>query len=273
MKARIISGLIGAIGIIVFSYFGSFWLPLSIGYVIVLAAWEYHQLAKGMGYKLPLSLMVGGSLLYLLVASIDLSSMKIPHDPMGPAGLVITVLLFLLLFIELSQEETQNTLAKTGVGILGVVYPGLLLSYIILIRRFPEQIGFHLLIFTYCISWGCDTGAYFVGTLMGKHKLIPRVSPNKSVEGAIGGVVIGSLSGLIYLHFSGFPLFPWIIIAPIGTVIAQLGDLFESLLKRSAHIKDSGQFLPGHGGALDRFDSLAFVAPYVYYVALFVIGG
>lgn len=273
MKSRIISGVLGAIGIIVFSFLGRFWLPAGIGYVIILAAWEYRQLAQGMGFKLSIPLIAGGGLLFLLIATIDFPGPRLKNDLMGPAGFIIFALLFTLLLMELAREDTQNALAKTGVGILGVVYPGLLLSYIILIRRFPEPYGFHLLIFTYCLSWGCDTGAYFVGTLMGKHKLMPRISPKKSVEGAVGGLVIGSTAGILYLRYFGFPLLPWLIVAPVGTIIAQLGDLFESLLKRAAHIKDSGQFLPGHGGVLDRFDSLVFVAPFVYYVALYFIPG
>ncbi|HEX2952953.1 MAG TPA: phosphatidate cytidylyltransferase [Bacillota bacterium] len=272
MKARVFSGILGAIVIIFFTWLGHLWLAAGMGIIILLGVWEYYGLTKSMGFQLSLPLVMGGSMLFLLAASVELPFWHFSGPTgVGPAGFIVAAMLFIMLLVELICEETQVALAKIGVGILGVVYPGLLLSYIILIRRLPEPFGFHLLIFTYIITWGCDTGAFFVGTLFGKHKLMPRISPNKSIEGAIGGVIIGSAAAIIYSSIVGIPWFPWAILAPVGTVIAQLGDLFESLLKRAAHVKDSGQFLPGHGGVLDRFDSLIFVAPFIYYFALFFI--
>jgi phosphatidate cytidylyltransferase len=272
LKARVFSGILGAIAIIVFTWLGHLWLAAGMGIIVLLGVWEYYSLTRSMGFQLAFPLMMGGSILFLLAASIELPFWHgAGPTGIGPAGFIVSAMLFVMLLVELIREETQVALAKIGVEILGVVYPGLLLSYIILIRRLPEPYGFHLLIFTYIITWGCDTGAFFVGTFFGKHKLMPRVSPKKSVEGAIGGVIIGSAAGIIYNYIVGIPWFPWAIIAPFGTIIAQLGDLFESLLKRAAHVKDSGMFLPGHGGVLDRFDSLIFVAPFIYYFALFFI--
>ncbi|MGI5872071.1 MAG: phosphatidate cytidylyltransferase, partial [Bacillota bacterium] len=180
----------------------------------------------------------------------------------------VVLLLFGYLVKELAQEDTQVALVKTGVGLLGLVYPGVLLSYIVLIRQLPED-GLLLTIFTYIVTWSCDTGAYFVGITCGRHKLAPKISPNKTIEGAVGGVLIGSAVGTVYLLLVGFPVLPWAVLALMGSIISLLGDLFESLLKRGANLKDSGDFLPGHGGVLDRFDSMMFVAPLIYYGALF----
>ncbi len=123
-------------------------------------------------------------------------------------------------------------------------------------------------------SWGCDTCAYCVGMLFGKHKMAPVLSPKKSVEGGVGGVVGAFLLGLIYSicanHFVGaeVSVFFCALICGIGGAISQIGDLSASAIKRNYEIKDYGTLIPGHGGILDRFDSVIFTAPIIYYLAL-----
>jgi phosphatidate cytidylyltransferase len=126
-------------------------------------------------------------------------------------------------------------------------------------------------------AWGSDTCAYAVGMLLGKHKIVPKLSPKKTVEGCIGGVIGAALLGYLYALFLGDKIVglanPRIIFAIIGasaSVISQFGDLAASAIKRNYDIKDYGRLIPGHGGILDRFDSIIFTAPIVYYLAVFL---
>jgi phosphatidate cytidylyltransferase len=140
-------------------------------------------------------------------------------------------------------------------------------SFFVLIWQLPQ--GVHWILLTIAVTALGDTAAYYVGSLWGRHKLLPKVSPNKTVEGAAAGLAGNVAGALMYgwlffptwLSFAGLPL------ALLVGVAGQLGDLSESMLKRGAGVKDSGQLLPGHGGVLDRLDSLLFAAPVVFYWA------
>jgi phosphatidate cytidylyltransferase len=123
------------------------------------------------------------------------------------------------------------------------------------------------------LVWINDTFAYVVGKLMGRHKLTPRLSPGKTWEGLIGGMVFSALGGWMMYRFAGtYELWVWILLAFITGVFGLMGDLFESGLKRKRNLKDTGGILPGHGGVLDRFDSLLFIAPVVFLVLLLIKG-
>ena len=117
-------------------------------------------------------------------------------------------------------------------------------------------------------SWGCDTCAYAVGMLIGKHKLAPVLSPKKSIEGAIGGVVGAALIGYIYGMFFWLDPPECALLCAVGAVVSQVGDLAASAIKRNHNIKDYGHLIPGHGGILDRFDSVIFTAPIIYILAV-----
>lgn len=153
----------------------------------------------------------------------------------------------------------------------GLFYVGIMLSYVYQTRMLPG--GAFLVWLIFVCSWGCDTSAYCVGMLLGKHKLAPVLSPKKSIEGAIGGVfgaaLIGVLYGVCVNHFAGagVNLVAYAIISAVGAVISQIGDLAASGIKRNHDIKDYGKLIPGHGGILDRFDSVIITAPIIYYLA------
>lgn len=160
-------------------------------------------------------------------------------------------------------------------SILGLLYLPMMLSYIYQIRIAEDGLFSIWLIFL--CSWGCDTCAYCVGVLFGKHKLAPVLSPKKSIEGAIGGVAGAALLGAIYgvvvnkhIVMENAPLY-FAIICAVGAVISQFGDLIASGIKRQHNIKDYGKLIPGHGGILDRFDSVIFTAPMIY-ALLFALG-
>jgi phosphatidate cytidylyltransferase len=152
------------------------------------------------------------------------------------------------------------------------MYVPYLLGYLVLLRSLPHGTKWILLIM-FIVMCG-DSAAYFIGCRFGKRKLYPEVSPNKSIEGAIGGLV-GSLLGALLanqLFFAEITIADALFAALLIGSLGQVGDLFESLLKRSCGVKDSGTIVPGHGGILDRLDSILFAAPAAYYYALFVAG-
>ena len=120
-------------------------------------------------------------------------------------------------------------------------------------------------------SWGADTCAYCVGRLFGKHKMAPVLSPKKSVEGAVGGVIGAGLLGFIFAHVFHEPTVAYAVICAAGALISMVGDLAASAIKRDKGIKDYGKLIPGHGGVLDRFDSVIFTAPVIYFLSLILI--
>ncbi len=162
-------------------------------------------------------------------------------------------------------------------NLFSLIYAPVMLSFIYLIREDFEH-GAYIVVMVFIASWISDTGAYFVGSACGKHKLAPVLSPKKSVEGSIGGIVcaagIGALYALLLERLGLCPAeYIWVfaIIGGLGSIISQLGDLGASAIKRQTGIKDYGKLIPGHGGIMDRFDSVIVTAPLIYYLAYFFI--
>ncbi len=183
------------------------------------------------------------------------------------------VLLLLLLFI-LFMSTSQNlpsTISSMGTMFLGIFYVGFLLSHVSLIRNRMD--GMQWVLFLIVIVWAGDISAFFSGSLLGRHKLYPKISPNKTFEG-LGGTIVGSI--IVALAFSRLFL-PNLetgscTLLAIGlAILGQLGDFTESMLKRSAQVKDSGSLIPGHGGMLDRLDSFLFSAPFLHYSLLYLL--
>lgn len=162
--------------------------------------------------------------------------------------------------------EISTAALRTMAAIAGPLYVGALLTTIALIRRDQGALGPRWVLMTLMIAWLGDTGGYFVGRAFGRHKLYEAVSPKKTVEGYFGSI-LGSISGALIAHFfylHEVPLIDAILLAAVAGALGQLGDLIESLIKRSTGIKDSGWIVPGHGGILDRIDALLVVSPVVY---------
>ena len=151
----------------------------------------------------------------------------------------------------------------------GIMYVAVMLSFIFLTRNLEG--GRFIVWLIFLCSWGCDTCAYCVGMLIGKHKMAPVLSPKKSIEGAVGGVVGAALLGAIYAAATHGPVIEYAIICGCGSLISMVGDLAASAIKRNRSIKDYGTLIPGHGGILDRFDSVIFTAPVIYYLAKILI--
>ncbi len=193
---------------------------------------------------------------------------KMEHMPLFCVASVIVIMaVYVICFKDIKAKQAAMTF-------LGIFYVALPMSYLYQIRMLENGIFIFILLFV--CSWIADTCAYFVGSAIGKHKLVPVLSPKKSVEGAIGGVAGSALIGGIYGFVLGNIIdknmtVPFIIICATGAIISIFGDLAASAIKRNYDIKDYGKLIPGHGGILDRFDSMIFVAPIVFYVAKLVI--
>lgn len=182
--------------------------------------------------------------------------------------LLIIPLLFVILIGELFRTQKGNSLKNASVTLLGLIYVALpfsLLNFIILPNTPSASFYPWILTGLLFIIWVYDSMAYVTGSLLGKHKIAAKISPAKSWEGFIGGTVFAVIMGIINaVLFQEVDMVNWIIIALIAVVFGTLGDFFESKFKRELGIKDSGNIMPGHGGFLDRFDSLLFAAPMVF---------
>jgi phosphatidate cytidylyltransferase len=185
--------------------------------------------------------------------------------PFVPLELVISILV-IVAFADALFFEAKTPLAprRVGLAVLGALYPGVLLGALVPLRQFPN--GFWWVFLALTVTWANDTGAYFAGRALGKHKLYPRISPSKTWEGAIGGALASILGACIVQHFALEKQLALPVAALIGAgaaVLGPIGDFSESMLKRAFGAKDSGRLLPGHGGLLDRIDALLFNAPFV----------
>lgn len=244
--------------------------PFLLAFLLIAAAyialWEFFRIAfKGQGkfgffFAVPAYLAAAGIIVSAQFNHLDLALMIIALD------LVVAGLISMPLFK--SNQNLPDLIAKQ---VLSLVYIPVFISFLILLRQDPEGRGWVFMVL--CLVAAGDVGAYYVGSYMGKHKLCPAVSPNKTIEGSIGGLCANLIVGLVFANFFISSL-NWpvaLIIAVVVGMAGQLGDLFESEFKRAAGVKDSGTLLPGHGGMLDRIDALLFAAPIAYILKELII--
>lgn len=200
-----------------------------------------------------------GILLYYGAAALDF----------GRYGMMAVILaLILILFVYVFTYPKYDA-RQIAAAFLGIVYVAVMLSYIYLTRNLEN--GHFIVWLIFLCSWGCDTCAYCVGMLIGKHKMAPVLSPKKSVEGAVGGVIGAALLGVVYAAATKGPMAEYAVICAAGALISMVGDLAASAVKRNQGIKDYGKLIPGHGGILDRFDSVIITAPVIYYMAVLLL--
>ena len=228
--------------------------------ITLLGTWEFYKLVEKDGATRPQRVMgaVTAGVMFVTNAVFSMTQMNIR------VLLFIFPFIFSIFIIELYRKKEQpfRNIAYTILGIIYVAVPFTLLNYILTCKgNYAPQILFGF----FFILWSNDTGAYLTGSLLGKRKLFPRISPGKSWEGSIGGALI--TYGVVFLISSWYTIInlrDWMVIGNILIIVGTLGDLVESLLKRSINVKDSGTLLPGHGGILDRFDSLLMATPFVF---------
>ena len=200
-----------------------------------------------------------GAVIYYVLMSLD-------FEKYGMMGVIISFMMFMFVYVFTYPKFKADQVMP---AFFGVVYVAVMLSFIYLTRNLPD--GKFLVWLIFLCSWGCDTCAYCVGMLIGKHKMAPVLSPKKSVEGAVGGVAGAALLGVIYAAATQGPMLEYAVICAIGALISMVGDLAASAIKRNHNIKDYGTLIPGHGGIMDRFDSVIFTAPVIYYLSMFMM--
>src|SRR6476469_6439756 len=245
------------------------WLFVALAAVAMFVGlWEFYQLAKRLTIKPDL---VAG-----YTASVAIFTVSLYNDVLFllvVSQLVIIVLTAgVLIAAALRGTEFDKLISSTGATIVGVLYVSFFGSFLVALRTgFPQRLSAHILIFFFMVLMGGDAGAYYTGRSLGKRKLAPKISPGKTWEGVIGGIVAALLMATLahYWFFRELPLKWTLPLAFVMTVVGILGDLTESALKRGAGAKDAANILPGHGGILDRLDSLLFNAPLIYYFARF----
>ena len=265
---RVLTALILAPLVLVLVFIGPMWLITAVvAGVAMLAAWEFLALTQQRGAKPPKVLTLGA--IGLLFAG----NYQWPDETATIFGLFCIVLLVYCTF----ASPVERALADVTSSVFALFYLGLTLIPIVLLRG--QSNGPSLLAFLFLTVWAGDTVAMYAGRAFGERKLAPNLSPNKTWAGAIGSVagavaVTGILLALstylaqwnsVKLSYSDAPWWYWLALAVVVNVAAQVGDLAESALKRSAGVKDSGTLLPGHGGILDRIDALLLAAPVLWY--------
>lgn len=266
MLTRIITAVVALIVFIGVLLLGETAFSVAMGLVIIFMLYEaYGALTKNCavkasGYITSLLLMAGVFLGYTELALV--------------LAIVIAMIIMVFTHGKADYKEIFSTQLMT-------VYVTLFMSFIPALYR---EMGIAVMAIIFIIAWGSDTAAYFCGTFLGKHKLIPNVSPKKTVEGAVGAVIITALLCVLYAYILDKCEYPLLKVSPqtidyimyaligfVASALSQLGDLAASAIKRDAGIKDYGWIFPGHGGFMDRFDSVMFIAPIVYYLFLFVV--
>jgi phosphatidate cytidylyltransferase len=259
-RKRWITGLVALPFLIYLIYAGGVAFALMIAVAALLAFWEYFRIAlktEADGFRTIVT-AIGYLTAILMVAATHRYSAEMLIVVLG-ANIIISGLVFLFFF-----NSTPKMIESLRIQIQGVLYIPLSLSILVLIRNGSDGISW--IFFLLIIIFAGDTSAFYFGTYFGRHKLSPSVSPGKTVEGSIGGflanIAVGSIfKFLLFPHLSwGICFFFFILIGAAG----QVGDLFESALKRMSGVKDSGTILPGHGGILDRIDALLFATPVMY---------
>lgn len=253
---RVLSGLVLIPAVLGIVQYGSPLLFLALVIVAVVVGWtEYCKLIRHIGIHI--NIVVGGLLCLLLVFCFYRNDFYLVW--------LAACLMSLFVAWYASGSPLEDALNQVSYSFLGVVYVSGLMSYFILLRGMEN--GNHILFYLFMVIWSGDIAAYYVGKNIGKKPLAPKISPGKTIEGSGAGLV-GSMAGGVaakYLFFQVLPLSHCLIMALLCGTMGQIGDLAESLFKRRAGVKDSGSLIPGHGGVLDRLDSLMFAGP-VYYI-------
>ncbi len=262
-KVRIISSIIGIPLLIAIILFGGVPFRIALTILCLIGVYEFYQAVNkdlkpinNIGYLF--------SIIFLIFL----------YDFTLTKFYIFISLFLLVLLITMILSHPKFDIRDVENTYIGFFYVCFLLSHIALVRELPDGKIYVWLIFI--TAWGSDTGAYFAGRKFGKHKLAPVLSPKKTIEGSIGGILLSALLSVVYgvimNNFMGNDIFQvmvkFAVIGVLGSIVGQIGDLTASSIKRSTGIKDFGRIIPGHGGVMDRFDSVLFTAPMVYYLMI-----
>lgn len=271
LPTRIVSSLIGVLVLFAVIWEGRVFLFLALVFILVLGSFELRYMLRNKGIELNMAFLIGGGLVMLLFSLPQL------HD-IYPGVPWREIALGLVLIGAFSSELIVGAnIQRFAYSLMAFLYLPWTLGFFLLLRHSPDgNVGLWVLALPLITSFANDIGGYFVGRYLGRRKLAPTISPGKTVEGSIGGIATSFLLLLLFTTIvrSAYPESPFALFRPVEIFIvnlvlsfaAQLGDLTESMLKRFCGVKDSGHFLPGHGGLLDRLDSHLFTVPLTYYL-------
>lgn len=239
------------------------WAPVylfdaAVALISVLALYEFLVMGRRKGYEMPIILC--------LVIAVFIIAAFIREEVSVEVGMFVALLVIPGWYVFFARN-IDNALPSSAVAVLGTMYIAMLAGSIIRLHSdFGPVIGPKLVYFLLLVVWLGDTGAYYTGKNFGKHKMSPRISPKKTWEGLAGGMVASVITAVV-IHATFFPQFALVHAITVGIVLSLtgvIGDLAESMWKRSAAVKDSGSLIPGHGGIFDRVDSILFTAPILY---------
>lgn len=278
LKQRVLSAIVMvALVLVALFLLGPLPFTLALGAVIVLGMWEWAQFV-GIKRSVSRALVAFVSFALLLIpiiaATNTIQAARFLTNETTPLLFISCIWWLVAFFLVVSYPKSATVWANSvsakfifGLCTLIPFFIGTL-ALRFYQYHFNEYQGLYLLLYVFLLVWGADIGAYFVGRAIGKHKLAPKVSPGKSWEGAIGGVIFSGLIAVLFLHFAPegvfgreLPLVPFVVLSAITVAVSILGDLAESMFKRQTGIKDSSNLIPGHGGILDRIDSLTAAVP------------
>lgn len=260
---RVLTAVIAIPIVLATLWLGGWWAFAIAALASGLCVYELDTMMRHEGYH-PLILVSAALVLLLLVAAM-LPQQRLPLLEIGIA-LALLISLPALFF----RKNLQGAMLDWSLTMAIALYIGWPMSFLLILRGYQGGVGDGLwwLLTVFLGCWGFDTGAFFAGHFFGRHKLAPQISPGKTWEGVLGGLVFSIAAAVL---FTTLPMgVPWYLAVPLGLLLgvaAVLGDLAESLLKRQTHVKDSGQFMPGHGGMLDRMDSILFAVFVVFIFA------
>ena len=262
-KTRLVSGIILVLVLIALVGHGGYVLLGFLAAVSLIGMYELYKVVNVQNKILGFAGYLASAAYYGLILS---GNLKL-NTMLSILFLVLLMAVYVFSFPSYRAEQVMTVF-------FGFFYVAVMLPYIYQTRMLED--GGVLVCLIFLSSWGCDTCAYCVGMLFGKHKMAPKLSPKKSVEGGIGGIagaaLLGALLALGVNAWAGMSVSPlyYAVICGVGGAISQVGDLAASAVKRNHDIKDYGKLIPGHGGILDRFDSVIFTAPIIYYLATYL---
>lgn len=254
-----LKGVLLLIPLILVLFTGSIPLYITASILTLFALYEFFSSFKQNNYK-PFNLIAYSLVFILLFYNLRLVSIRF----------VISMSIFLFLISMIISLFTEHSILDLAITILGIVYIILPFQLIVLIHEF-NQFNPNLTFLIFIIAFCSDSFAYICGKMFGKHKLIPRISPNKTIEGSLGAILCTLVIILIYCFVFDLNFISFSILSILGSILAQLGDLFASSIKRYNGIKDFSNLIIGHGGVLDRFDSILLLTPFIYIYSIFLL--
>lgn len=261
---RVLASIVFLPCLLIIARRGGFYYLALIDIMILIGLWEFYKMmeAKGLKPYKTLGILSGLALSWYIFFRQGIY-----------ANFFLSIIFMGIMALELVRKEKGLAVYHTSVTIFGVFYVAWFGSHLILLRELPHlkgldySLGFSFVVVVFVLTWCYDTGAYFIGSRFGRHRIFRSISPGKTLEGVFGGIAF-SLIGILITRMiiaSYLSIVQSVILAVGVSVIGQVGDLVESMIKRDVKIKDASKTIPGHGGVLDRFDSLLFTSPLIYY--------